>query len=258
MSSLLDESLRDAIKDPFQTVTIGIKPMSAQPATASGAADTANPSPQVQSQLNPSQKAGLQRNPQLAGPNPDKSDSIYEAQLAKLRHEFGGEYANILRDLGFMGENGQFSPGLIETEAARRQADLQTGMGNAERGVDEAAVRGGTFFSGRRAFNRAQATDPYTRDLSRLTTDTASALSQRLNDFLQLMGGYGIDANLLLAELSKRLAANATQNPSGQNPAEVLGSTNEGVIQGRRDAGIPNDANSYYQPTASRGPRYAV
>lgn len=230
MSSIL--GLDEAIRDPYQDVSIKVGPSktlgtgtAGTTTTASGTEQpVASPATATQAPLGfglngmsvlPTDKR-LTRNPQLAStPQNVQQDDLYAAQLAQARHTLTQQYLAMLRDIGFVDDNGNFLPGLIETEAARRRAALQKQMSLATDTVNNDALRGGAFFSGRRATNLANAQDPYARDLSNLETDVPRLLTDRYNDISGLLSGWTLTQDQLLAELAQRNADRAQAAPSG-------------------------------------------
>jgi len=207
--------LDSAIGDPTQEVAIKIKPLSMPSGESASSATPATGGPMTAPKPDPKHPK-LKRNPQLVStPSTVQMDDIYAAQLAQARASTTQQYLGALRDIGFTDEHGQFMPGLIETEAARRRATLMHNEQMAVQGVNDSAVRGGAFFSGRRAENLANAQDPYERDLSSLATDVPRQITDRYNDVGNLLSGYALTQDKLLAELAARQATAAQSNPSG-------------------------------------------
>lgn len=232
-TSLFDPAaLNDAIRDPDQDVSLKIGPSKNALSTASTRTTTAQPGADGEAALTGFGPSGasvvpesqrLKRNPMLVStPSSVQQDDIYAAQIAKARHLFNQQYLAGLRDIGFVDENGAFLPGLIETEAARRRALLQKQMGLATDNVNNDALRGGAFFSGRRATNLSNAQDPFLRDLTNLETDLPRLITDRYNDLTNLTSGYALTQDELLAELAARNAARAQAVPSGAISAPAL------------------------------------
>jgi len=143
-------------------------------------------------------------NPQLAQAPGIQGDDIYEAALAQARFQANQEYQNLLRELGFLTQDGSFIPGLIETEAVRKRAELARGLENVTDQVNENAVRQGSFFSGRRAELLAKGQQPFTSGMAQLEGDTMQQLMDRYNSVAGLLSGFGISQQQLAAELAER------------------------------------------------------
>lgn len=228
MSSLMTGSaMDDAIRDPYQDVTIKVGP----PKTAaSGGGTTGAEQPMTANPSGASAPLGyglngmsvvpeaqrLKKNPQLVStPSTVQQDDLYAAALAQARHQLNQQYLAALRDIGFVDDKGNFIPGLLETEAARRRSSINKQMGLAEEGVNNEALRNGAFFSGRRATNLSNTRDPFLRDLTNLETDLPRMITDRYNDIQNLLSGFTLTQDQLLAELSGRNATRAQNQPSG-------------------------------------------
>jgi hypothetical protein len=206
--------LEDALRDPTQNVTISTKPIvpptgdsttssSTTPSLTGGAGATSN-------------TPKLKRNPTLVStPSTVQADDIYAAKLAQAQFKTSTDYLAALRDLGFTNDKGQYIPGLLQTEAMRREYDLRDQERLATDQVNEGAVKGGAFFSGRRAENLANTQDPYNTKIARNFNDLQTDRIDRYSDITNLLSGYSLTMDELLAELAGRQSQRAQDHPSG-------------------------------------------
>ena len=276
------DALHQAILDPNQEVSIKVKPnimpgagsssgqqRSTGPLTDTGSAPPlgqnlpmpsvganraaanvgpVDPAMNVQTITQPNQR--LSKNPQLAGtPAAISQDDIYAAALANARQQANSEYQNVLRNIGFTDESGNFIPGLFETNAARQRAEFGYQGGEAARKVNEGGVQGGTFFSGRRATNLATAMHPTDTALAQLETDLPQQLAGGYNQAGDILRQFGITQQGLLAELAARQAAAAQAHPVGTISPEAQGQGWSGVLPpGAQTVATPGGVaqGSYY------------
>jgi len=189
--------------------------------------------PQPTGALLPTQNQQLTKNPMLPQlPNTGNMDSQYLAQEAQLRAQISRQYADILQQLGYIDEQGNFLPGSISTNAARSQQDLQRQEGLAAEGAMNQATRTGTGHSGRLGVNTERATQPYERQLAQLGVDTPLALGKQYEQAAGLIDQYTLQNNLFLASMAARQAAAITANPAG-----APGNQNTGEQQNTNDTG---------------------
>lgn len=167
------------------------------------------------------------RNPQLPSiPSSPYVDDIFTSQVAMLRNQATQQYLQLLRQLGSVGENGEFIPGTIETEAARRRADLEYGRERAQEQVTGDVRRRSAVFSGRHSDLQAQARHPYERDLSQLQAQVPQALADAYSQMMQIMTDVGLGQNMYLAEAAARAAEAARLRSAGAtSSAAPAGST---------------------------------
>lgn len=167
------------------------------------------------SAVKPSQR--LSQNPMLiTHPLGAQTDAEYEAAIAQLQQRISSQYAGILRELGFVDSEGNFTQGLLETEAARQRAELERQQALAREQVTQNAQRGGTVFSGRRAVLQAQAEQPYVSGLANLETQLSQAIGDRYTQASDLMRQFTVDRDALIAAAAQRAHSRIMQNPVGQ------------------------------------------
>jgi hypothetical protein len=160
----------------------------------------------------------LTKNPVLSQtPLGAYTDSQYEASHAQLRNNIAKQYADILSQIGYKDDSGQFIPGQIEADAQKQQAELQRGMGIAQEEVTQGAQREGTLFSGLRGTNQARAEHPFVSALSDLATNTPLALNKLYEQAAGLTDEYTLQNNLMLADAAARAAAGF-----GTQPGEMV------------------------------------
>lgn len=170
--------------------------------------------PATPSALPPGQQ--LSRNPMLPQhPLGAYTDAQYEAQAAQLRNQIAKQYADVLSQLGYTDDAGNFIKGSVETDADRQRFDLNRSMGLAQDEVTRAAQQQGTLFSGRRAENQARAEYPFAQGLSRLATDVPLALQRLYEQAGGLVNDYTLGMNNLLADAATRRAAGIVAAPGG-------------------------------------------
>lgn len=215
--------LEDALRDPTQNVTISTKPI--VPPTGDSTTGASNAPPAGGNTSSQSKIPNLKKNPTLVStPSTVQADDIYAAKLAQAQFKMNTEYLSALRDLGFTGDDGKYIPGLIQTEAMRRDYDLRDQERLATDQVNENAVKGGAFFSGRRAENLANTQDPYNVKLARNIDDMQTDRIDRYSDVTNLLSGYSLTMDELLAELAGRQGQRAQDHPSG--PLTILHPSN--------------------------------
>src|SRR4030095_5372466 len=118
--------------------------------------------PQVSpSMLPPANRQQMTRNPMLPQmPQTGDIDSQYLAEEAQLRAQVARQYADILQQIGYSDDQGNFIPGSISVQASRQESDLSRQSDLAAESVTQEAQRGGTLFSGKRAVDTAKAQQP--------------------------------------------------------------------------------------------------
>lgn len=170
---------------------------------------------QFQSQVPVNQR--LTKNPQLVThPLGAQTDAQYESAVAQLQQNINSQYATVLRDLGFLDADGNFVPGALELEAARRRAELGYQQDLAKQQVTNDSLRRGTIFSGRRAVLQAQAEQPYVSALAQLQSGLSSSLGDRYRQAEDLMRQFNVDRDVLIASAAERAANRIIANPVGQ------------------------------------------
>lgn len=172
--------------------------------------------PQPSQAMLPQPNQQLAKNPMLPGlPETGNMDAQYLAEEAQLRAQIAKQYADILQQLGWVDEQGNFLPGSISVNASRQIADLQYQSGLAEKGVTEATQREGTLFSGKRAERTAEAQQPMQRGIAQIGVDTPLKLGQQYENAAGLIDQYTLQNNLMLAQMAARQAALISKNPAG-------------------------------------------
>lgn len=168
----------------------------------------------------------LARNPQLPQhPLGAFTDAQFEAELASLRADTAKKHADILRQLGYQDDQGNFIMGSVENEANRQRSDLDRSQRLAEEDVTHQAQREGTLFSGLRGTATARATHPFASAMADLDVSVPNTLSQLYESAGGLIDDYSIQQNRLLADAASRRAAAITAQggaggvPGGNDPA---------------------------------------
>jgi len=185
--------------------------------------------PQPTGPLLPTQNQHLTKNPMLPQlPNTGNMDSQYMAQEAQLRAQISKQYADILQQLGWIDDQGNFIPGTVPVAAARAQSDLLRQSGLAAEGTQNQATRTGTSNSGRLAVNTERAQQPYQRQIAQLGVDTPLQLGGLYEQASGLVDQYTLQNNIFLAEMAARQAAAITKNPAGAPADQNTGTTPTG------------------------------
>jgi hypothetical protein len=158
----------------------------------------------------------LSANPMLpAHPLGAYTDSQYEAQDAILRNQIAKQYADLLQQLGYRDNSGNFIMGSVETEANKQKQELARSQQLAAQGVTDQAQRDGTLFSGMRGTLQARAEDPYVRQQADLAASTPLTIQQLYERASGLSNDYVLQSNQNIAEAAQRAAAGITANPPG-------------------------------------------
>ncbi len=178
------------------------------------------------------------KNPSLVThPLGAQTDDVYEAAVAQLQHQTQSQYMNLLQELGFMDEQGNFIPGTLETEAVRQRAELERQRGLSLQDVLENAVQRGTVFSGRRAKLTAQAQQPFDTGIANVGTVLSRELAKRYQGLGELTSQFELGRNMLISEAAQRIKESLMGGPMGpvggepQTPAEPSAPTFSDVIQ---------------------------
>ena len=161
----------------------------------------------------------LPRNPQLPQhPLGAYTDSIYEAALAQLQNQISKQYADILQQLGYMDDQGNFVQGSVEANARKSEADLRRQADLATEDVTKQHQQLGTLFSGLRGTDQARATEPIVNQIGQIETDTPLTLAQLYEKASGLTNDYVLGQNQLIADAASRAAAAQLGNPAGGAP----------------------------------------
>lgn len=178
----------------------------------------------------------ISKNPQLAStPLGAYTDSQYEAAAAQLRAQIARQYADIVQQLGYKDDSGNFIPGTVEAQAKKTRAETQYGMDLATEQDDQQHQREGTLFSGLRGVTRARAQHPFVSALADLDTQVPQTLANLYENAAGLTDEYTRQNNILLADAAARAAAGFGTQPgqvvSAPSGAPALGaSTFEGRL----------------------------
>jgi hypothetical protein len=149
--------------------------------------------------------APLAFNPQLpAVPAGVYTDPQYAADEADLRHNIMTQYQGILQQLGYTDDQGNYIPGIVETEAQRQRTDLARQLGLAQEGVTNRAQQQGTYFSGRHADELAKAEFPIRTAQSQLEEDVPRNMANLYDQATSSLTGYATGRNSLLAQAAGR------------------------------------------------------
>lgn len=158
----------------------------------------------------------LSANPMLpAHPLGAYTDAQYESQDAILRNTIAKQYADLLQQLGYRDNAGNFIMGSVETGANKQKQELGVQQRLAAQGVTDQAQREGTLFSGMRGTLQARVEDPYVRQQADLAASTPLTIQQLYEHASGLTNDYVLGQNQQLAEAAQRAAAGIVANPPG-------------------------------------------
>lgn len=165
----------------------------------------------------------LKKNPMLPQhPLGAYTDAKYESDIALLQNEVSKRYADILQQLGYTDETGNFIPGAVETNANRMQMDLSRSMDLAREQVTRESQQQGTLFSGIRGTRTGRAEFPFANDKARLDTEVPLQLQQLYENAGGLVSEFTMRQNGLLADAAARRAATAVKSdPNFVDPVQV-------------------------------------
>jgi hypothetical protein len=136
-------------------------------------------------------------------------DSEYVAGEAQLRADINRRYADILQQLGYQNDKGEFIPGEVETQAQLKRSELNRNVDQAEKDVTQQSQREGTLFSGYRGTAQAKAQHPFVQALADLDVDVPKQLNTLYENAGRTLQDYTIQNNLLLADAAARASARA-------------------------------------------------
>jgi hypothetical protein len=167
----------------------------------------------------------LNRNPMLPQhPLGAYTDSQYEAELAQLKFEVAQRYNDVLQQLGYTDDNGNFVPGQVEIDSNRQKSELARNIQLADEQTTQQHQQQGTLFSGLRGTNQARAEYPFVNAMGQLGVDTPKKLSDLYGQAGGLVNEFTVRNNLLLANAAQRAAANLANNSAaGGNVTGVPG-----------------------------------
>lgn len=169
------------------------------------------------SPLVPPPERRLGKNPMLptGGSGDVPPDAEYSAAEAQLRASIGQQYADVLQQLGWVDEGGNFIPGSLSVNAGRQVGNLQRSSDLAAEDVTNEAQRQRTLFSGRRAVDQARAQFPYQQQISQLGVDLPMALGGLYEKASGILDQYTLQNNILLAALAARRSKAIAEQPAG-------------------------------------------
>jgi hypothetical protein len=154
-------------------------------------------------------------NPQLPPvPQGEWSDASYLADEARLRAETISKYHDVLQQLGYTDDQGNYIPGIVDVEANRRRGDLGRSIDQAALGITRNAQREGTLFSGIRADRTGEAEFPYRTELSQLEEDVPRQLSALYEQAGGLLSDYTLGRNQLIGQAAQRYTPPAIAAPA--------------------------------------------
>jgi hypothetical protein len=172
--------------------------------------------------------SNLTRNPQLPQhPLGAYTDSMYEAQVAQLRNDIMTKYNDLLQQLGYTDQNGNFVPGQVEIDANRQRSDLGRNINLADEDTTHQMQQQGTLFSGLRGTAQARAEFPFQSSLAELGVQVPRQLSDLYGQAGGLINDFNTQHNLLLAQAAQRASANLANNAAagGVNISGAAGGT---------------------------------
>lgn len=222
----------------------------------------------IPDQFSVPQDQQLGRNPMLpVHPVTAAMDSQYSADEAVLRANISKQYADILQQLGYTDEQGNFIPGSVATNAARQQTDLQRSSDIAGEGVTQDSQRAGTLFSGYRGTQQARAQYPFQQSMLDLGINVPLTLATLHEQAAGLTDQYTLQNNQLLAAAAARagsgIISSAGAGVGGGTPPVGGGTPPPGTIASGAPAPTLNAAgfapNTSYadlgtKPSAIVGP----
>jgi hypothetical protein len=185
----------------------------------------------------------LPKNPQLPGnPLGVYTDAQFAADDAALRASTQRDYGDVLQQLGYTDENGNYIPGLVEIGADRQRTDLNRSLGLAAEGVTRQAQRQGTLFSGRRGEETGRAEHPYRTGLAQLEEDLPRQLGTLYEHATNILSNYTTGRNQLLAAAAGRYVPAPVDATAGAAGAADVGSAAEPVDTSQgTGTGAPSD-----------------
>lgn len=188
----------------------------------------------------------LTRNPMLPQhPLGAFTDSQYEADDAILRRNVAQQYSDLLQQLGYTDDNGQFIQGSVEAEANKQAANLTRQQDLAREQVTKDAQNQGTLFSGIRGTLQARAEDPYVRSRADLMAATPLSLQQLYERAAGLSGDYVLQQNQELAAAAARRAQGIIENPPAiSGPAGDGGASSVATTEPTAGASLDPTGNS--------------
>jgi len=158
------------------------------------------------------------------------TDAQAEAQFADLQADIARRHADILKQLGYVDDYGNFIMGSVETEAQRQIADRQRDVRLAQEDVTNEMQRAGTLFSGYRGTEQARREHPFVSAIADINTKLPGQLSDLYEQAAGLTDEFTRGRNSILADAAARRAAALTQNPVTSGGAEGTADTGAGQL----------------------------
>jgi hypothetical protein len=198
------------------------------------------------------QSQQLTRNPMLPQhPLGAYTDAQYEAAVAQLRADTMNKYNDVLRQLGYVDDNGNFVMGSAETSADQKKAQDDYQEQLAREKVTQDMQQNGTLFSGWRGKQEGEATMPMEQDKAQIGIDLPNQLSQLYEQANGVLSDFVTQHNLLLADAASRAAQNFINNPPG--PGVSMSGTNDTFAGFGGGGGGGGDSTSSSTPTPTPG-----
>lgn len=144
-----------------------------------------------------------------------QTDSIYESEEAQLRAAYLRKYADVLRQLGYIGPDGKVIKGSLELEADRRRAAAFRNAQLAKFEAIDMAQREGNFFSGYHPVRQARMEFPYWQEITDINTALPKMLADQMLEAERALEEYTLGRNLSLSQAAARAAEAARNNPAG-------------------------------------------
>lgn len=158
----------------------------------------------------------LHRNPVLPQhPLGAYTDAQYESQVAELRAQTARQYNDVLRQLGYTDDQGNFVMGSAETAAAQKRSEAQYQENLERQRVTHEMQQAGTLFSGYRGTQEGQRTMPYEQTQAQLGIDLPNQLSQLYEQAGNVVSDFVNQHNKLLADAAGRATQGQIAAPGG-------------------------------------------
>ncbi len=171
----------------------------------------------------------LTKNPQLPVPPPGSyMDSIFLSERANLIQSIQSRYNQVLEQLGYANDAGQYVQGYAEIDADRQRQDLRRQEMDTIRGVTGNAQREGRIFAGSRVTDEQSALAPIRGAMGGVETGLARQLSDLYAQATGLLNDFNAQQNSLISSAIQRTGGALTENPTGPTPGEGGGGGDPG------------------------------
>jgi len=141
------------------------------------------------------------------GPN---VDSIYLAANAMLRYQAQQNYADILQQLGYTNDQGQFVMGDVESQGIHDKQVADYNRLQAIQDTTNAMQNAGTLFSGYRGYAQARAEHPYVQQIADIDVSVPKQLASLYEKASGVITNYTLQDQQNLADAAARIAAGMT------------------------------------------------